>query len=89
MKIERLSGFSATNAFNKAKLAYVRLNIQTPSLPRGAVPVNQGRHGKLFHFCSASSLPVMNATAPAIATNYRYAFLKGSEMTIDVIAGGG
>src|SRR2546427_4723062 len=33
----------------EAKLAYVKLNIQTPCPPRGAVPVNQGCCGRLFH----------------------------------------
>src|SRR6266567_2983895 len=32
-----------------AKLAYVRLNSQTPCPPRGAVPVNQGCSRRLFH----------------------------------------
>jgi hypothetical protein len=32
----------------EGKLAYVRLNIQTPCPPRGAVPVNQGRLRRYF-----------------------------------------
>src|SRR5882724_9712736 len=34
---------------NEAKMTYVRLNSQTPCPPRGAVPVNQGCCGRLFH----------------------------------------
>jgi len=33
----------------KAKLAYIKLNSQTPCPPRGAVPVNQGCFGRFFH----------------------------------------
>jgi len=37
----RRGSFSVTNASQiEAKLTYVRLNIQTPCPPRGAVPVN-------------------------------------------------
>src|SRR6266567_7205083 len=50
MKLKRWDGFSATNASqSEAKLAYVRLNSQTPCPPRGAVPVNQGCCRRLFH----------------------------------------
>src|SRR5436189_3712417 len=46
-------GFSATNTPGiGAKLACVKLNTQTPSPPRGAVPVNQGRTWEAFSFCS-------------------------------------
>ena len=37
---------------SEAKLAYIRLNIQTPCPPRGAVPVNQGRTWEILSFCS-------------------------------------
>jgi len=37
---------------NEAKLAYVRLNNQTPCPPRGTVPVNQGRTWEAISFCS-------------------------------------
>jgi hypothetical protein len=46
---------------------YIKLNTQTPYPPRGAVPVNQGRHRKIFHFCTASSPSVMNATPQAMS----------------------
>src|SRR5437899_9924466 len=47
------NGFSATNAPRiGAKLAYVKLNIQTPSPPRGAVPVNLGRTWEALSFWS-------------------------------------
>ena len=58
------NGGSATNI---RKLAYVQLNSQTPCPPRSAVPVNQGRQWKFSHFCSASSLSVMAATAQAMS----------------------
>jgi len=35
--------------FSLVGLAYIRLNIQTPCPPRGAVPVNQGCCRRLFH----------------------------------------
>src|SRR5439155_4605909 len=38
-----------TRRKNEAKLAYFKLNIQTPCPPRGAVPVNQGCNRSLFH----------------------------------------
>src|SRR6266700_6147795 len=47
---ERWDSFSVTNASSlEAKITYVKLNTQTPCPPRGAVPVNQGRCGRLFH----------------------------------------
>jgi hypothetical protein len=50
MKSKRWNSFSATNASKcEGKLAYISLNIQTPCPPRGAVPVNQGCRGRLFH----------------------------------------
>src|SRR5438477_5634655 len=46
-------GFSATNAPRiGAKLAYLLPNTQTPSPPRGPVPVNQGRTWEAVSFCS-------------------------------------
>src|SRR5213596_542927 len=46
-------GFSATNTPGiGAKLACVKLNTQTPSPPRGAVPVNLGRTWEALSFCS-------------------------------------
>ncbi|MBI4325860.1 MAG: hypothetical protein HY674_11425 [Chloroflexi bacterium] len=49
----RWGSFSATNASrSEAKIAYVKLNTQTPSHPRGAVPVNQGRTWEALSFCS-------------------------------------
>jgi len=51
MKIKRWKSFSATNGSqNERKLAYIRLNSQTPCPPRGAVPVNTGAW-----FCEAVS----------------------------------
>jgi len=48
---ERRDSFSAMNASqNEAKIAYILLNTQTPCSPRGAVPVNQGRCSRLFHY---------------------------------------
>jgi len=50
--MERWNGFSATNASqSEGKLAYIKLNIQTPCPPRGAVPVNQGRAWEAISFC--------------------------------------
>ena len=49
----------------KARL--LKLNIQTPSPPRGAVPVNQGLgFMSLFHLSRPGSLSVRNATVPAM-----------------------
>src|SRR6266571_6726061 len=46
-------GFSAANTPGiGAKLAYVKLNTQTPSPPRGAVPVNLGRTWEALSFWS-------------------------------------
>jgi hypothetical protein len=54
MKMERWNSFSATNASqSEAKLAYIRLNIQTPCPPRGAVPVNQRRTWEVVSLCSS------------------------------------
>jgi hypothetical protein len=70
MSFERRASFSVANASRiEAKLTYVTLNIQTPCPPRGAVPVNQGRRGRLFHSQRPSSLSVMDATAPAMSDN--------------------
>ena len=65
---ERWGSFSATNASqSEAKLAYIRLNSQTPCPPRGAVPVNQGCCGRLFHSATPGSPSVMAATVPAMS----------------------
>ena len=49
----RWISFSATNASEReAKLAYIKLNSQTPCPPRGAVPVNQERTWEALSFCS-------------------------------------
>ena len=50
---ERLLGYE--RFLNEGKIAYIRLNIQTPCPPRGAVPVNQGRAWKLFHSVPSGS----------------------------------
>jgi RHS repeat-associated protein len=42
MEIERWNSFSVTNASLEGKLAYIKLNSQTPCPPRGAVPVTGG-----------------------------------------------
>lgn len=61
--------FSAMNTSRRrVKLAYFKLNTQTPCPPRGAVPVNQGRTWENFFISvSAGSLSVMDATVPAMS----------------------
>ena len=53
------------NAAQAAKFAYIKLNIQTPCPPRGAVPVNQ-RCVWSSSLCAPGLSSVMNATAPAM-----------------------
>ena len=67
--IWRWNGFSPANpSHNEGKLAYVKLNRQTPCPPRGAVPVNQGRGlASLFQLSTPGSLLVMAATAPTMS----------------------
>jgi hypothetical protein len=50
----------------KPKLAYIRLNSQTPCPPRGAVPVNQGCLWEALSLSAPGSLSVMAATVPAM-----------------------
>ena len=52
---------------NEAKLAYIKLNIQTLCPPRGAVPVNQGPFWS-FSLSAPGSTPVMDATASSYVT---------------------
>ena len=54
---------------NEAKLAYIKLNIQTPCPPRGAVPVNTGAWLGDFSLSTPGSLSVMDATVPAMFAN--------------------
>jgi len=52
----------------KAKLAYIRLNNQTPCPPRGAVPVNQQMLWEALSLATSGSPSVMAATFSAIIT---------------------
>jgi hypothetical protein len=55
---KRWGSFSARNiSQSEAKIAYIRLNTQTPCPPRGAVPVNRGCCGRLFHSQHPHRLP--------------------------------
>jgi hypothetical protein len=45
----KMSTWMASRLRTSWKLAYIKLNSQTPCPPRGAVPVNQGYCGKFFH----------------------------------------
>jgi hypothetical protein len=66
-KIKRCGSFSATNASqNEAKLAYIKLNIQTPCPPRGAVPVNTRALSEILSLSTPGSPSVMDATIPAM-----------------------
>jgi hypothetical protein len=50
VRIKAENSFSATNSADKnaEKLAYISLNNQTPSPPRGAVPANPGTALEFF-----------------------------------------
>ena len=68
-EINRCDSFSVTNASrSEGKLTYIRLNIQTPCPPRGAVPVNSRRTWEVISLCSLGTEPheVMHATVATI-----------------------
>ena len=57
--MKRWDSLSATNvAQNDAKIAYVKLNMQTPCPPRGAVPVTQSDIVQLRH---VENVPLRNS----------------------------
>jgi YD repeat-containing protein len=50
MKLNAGTASRLRTQHKEGKLTYIRLNIQTPCPPRGAVPVNQGCCGRLSTF---------------------------------------
>jgi hypothetical protein len=67
MNVRRWSGFSVTNASrNEAKLAYIKLNNQSPARLVALSRFTRKRLRENFHSNLSGSLSVMVATIPAM-----------------------